>query len=117
MAEKHEIGKNGEAEALAYLKKHGYHIRHTNWHFQKEEIDIVAEKNNRLIFVEVKTRTGDGYGLPQDFVSRKQQKFLIRAANAYIDTYDIALEAQFDIIAITLKPEFRLEHLSEAFYP
>ena len=115
MAEHNETGAFGEEEAVAYLRKKNFKIRDTNWQFGKDEVDIVAEDGDWLVFVEVKTRKNNNYGEPQEFVTKKKQRHLIRAANAYVERKDIYMEIRFDIIAVTLQPEMRIEHLEGAF--
>lgn len=117
MAEQQEKGNRGEDEALQYLREHGFRILNTNWRFKKEEVDIIAENDQWLVIVEVKTRSGNDYGEPQEFVSKKKQRLLIKAANAYVEKYDIQKEVRFDIIAITLYPQYKIVHIDEAFYP
>lgn len=117
MANHNEIGKQGEEEALQYLIKKGYEIKHRNWHFAKAELDIVAETEDYLVMVEVKTRTDNTFGNPEEFVSRTKQRHLIRAANRYAEIYPTSKDIRFDIISIILEPAFRLEHIREAFYP
>lgn len=117
MAQHNELGEKGEADALAYLLRQGYKIKAQNWRFGKEEIDIIAENDKCLAIVEVKARTTDTYGNPEDFVSRGKQRHLIKAANAYAEEFDVQKDIQFDVIAITYKPDFLLEHIKEAFYP
>ena len=72
MAEHNELGKLGEELAVEFLRKEGYRILETNWTFQKAEIDILAQKENILAVVEVKTRSSLDFGLPQDFVKPKK---------------------------------------------
>ena len=117
MATQKETGNQGEEDAIRYLKQNGYKILETKWQFKKEEIDIIAENEDWLIFVEVKTRENDSYGEPQEFVTKRKQKNLIQAANDYIESNDLYKESRFDIIAITLNPEYKLIHITEAFYP
>ncbi len=117
MADHNDLGDVGEDEAVAYLIKHGYRIKHRNYRFAKAEIDIIAETENWLVMVEVKARTNDTYGRPEEFVTRGKQKHLIRAANQYIEDYPTKKEIRFDIISILLEPKFQLTHLPEAFYP
>lgn len=112
-----DTGRAGEDEAVVFLKKLGFKIKARNWHFQKAEIDIVAENEDWVAIVEVKTRSGDAFGNPEEFVTRTQQRHLIRAANAYIDAHPTDKDVRFDIIAILLEPKFQLEHIPEAFYP
>ena len=81
MAEHNELGKLGEELAVKFLQKNGYAILETNWTFQKAEIDIIAQKNNILAVVEVKTRSSIEFGLPQDFVKPKKIQLLVKAVN------------------------------------
>jgi len=117
MAEHNELGKLGEELAAEYLQKNGYTILETNWVFQKAEIDILAQKNNTLAVVEVKTRSSSEFGLPQDFVKPKKIQLLVKAVHAYVTENDLDLDVRFDIIAISKKgQEFVIEHLTDAFY-
>ena len=117
MAEHNELGKRGEALAAEYLQEKGYAILTTNWVFQKAEIDILAQKENTLAVVEVKTRSSIDFGLPQDFVKPKKIQLLVKAVNAYVSENDLDLEVRFDIIAISKKgQEFVIEHLTDAFF-
>ncbi|EDM44354.1 hypothetical protein SCB49_04975 [unidentified eubacterium SCB49] len=117
MAEHNDLGEWGEAFAVVHLLKNGYEILERNWRFQKAEIDIIAQKNNEIIIVEVKTRNSDFFGDPQDFVSTGKIKLLTKAANEYLVSNEISLEARFDIIAILKnKTTEKLEHFKNAFY-
>ncbi len=117
MAEHNELGQLGEELAVAYLQKNGYEILETNWVFQKAEIDILAQKDNTLAVVEVKTRSSTDFGLPQDFVKPKKIQLLVKAVNAYVTEKDLDIEVRFDIIAINKKgQEFVIEHLTDAFF-
>lgn len=118
MAEHNELGKRGEELAADYLRQKGYNIRDVNWTFQKAEIDIIAQKENILAIVEVKTRSSIDFGLPQDFVKTKKIQLLLKAVNEYVISKDLDVEVRFDIIAITAKENapFEIEHLEDAFY-
>lgn len=117
MAEHNELGKFGEEQAVAYLQQHGYDILETNWTFQKAEIDIIAQKENTLVIVEVKTRSSLEFGLPQDFVKPKKIQLLVKAVNEYVISNDLDVEVRFDIIAVHKDAKnFSIEHIEEAFY-
>ncbi|WP_035669163.1 YraN family protein [Flavobacterium sp. 83] len=117
MAEHNELGKLGEEIAVEYLQKDGYIILETNWTFQKAEIDILAQKENILAVIEVKTRSSIEFGLPQDFVKPKKIQLLVKAVDAYVSKKDIDVNVRFDIIAIHKEGKsFVIEHLIEAFY-
>ncbi len=117
MATHNELGKFGEAQAVAYLQQKGYAILETNWVFQKAEVDIIAQKDTILAIIEVKTRSSVEFGQPQDFVKPKKIQLLTKAVHEYVIQNDLDLEVRFDIIAIHKKTtDFTIEHLEGAFY-
>ena len=117
MAEHNELGKHGEELAVEFLQQNGYEIKETNWTFQKAEIDIIAQKENTLAIVEVKTRSSIDFGLPQDFVKPKKIQLLVKAVNEFVIANDLEVDVRFDIIAIHKEgKEYNLEHIEEAFY-
>lgn len=117
MAEHNELGKLGEELAVEYLKKNGYTILNTNWTFQKAEIDIIAQIENTLAIIEVKTRSSLEFGLPQDFVKPKKIQLLVKAVDAYVNEKDLDLDVRFDIIAVYKENKtFAIEHLIDAFF-
>lgn len=117
MAEHNDLGKLGEELAVDFLEKNGYEILETNWTFQKAEVDIIAQKNNILAVIEVKTRSSLDFGLPQDFVKPKKIKLLVKAINEYIIMNDLDVNVRFDIIAVhATSTSFAIDHLEEAFY-
>ena len=83
------------------------------------EIDIIARSADKIIFVEVKSRSGIEYGEPEVAVSLSKQRLLIRAAHAFITQNDIDDEARFDIVGVLFRqgnqPE--INHIEDAFYP
>jgi putative endonuclease len=118
MAEHNELGKLGEEMACAHLRKLGYKILDLNWHFGREEIDIIAMDGPMLVIVEVKTRASSYFGEPEFAVNRKKQRILVRAAEAYLQQKDLDVETRFDIISIVVTPEKKhLHHIDDAFYP
>ena len=113
-----EKGNAGEEIAVAHLLKQGYQILAKNWRSSHLELDIVAFINNTLVVVEVKLRAGNAYGNPEEFVTLKKQKNIIKAAQAYIIENNINVETRFDIISIIQNAnELSLEHIEQAFYP
>jgi putative endonuclease len=117
MAEHNELGKFGEELAIEFLQQNGYAILETNWTFQKAEIDIIAQKENILAVVEVKTRSSIEFGLPQDFVKPKKIQLLVKAVNEYVISNDLDVEIRFDIVAIYKQDnKYKIEHIEDAFY-
>ncbi len=113
-----QYGDEGEEEACRYLKSQGYQILERNWRFRKLEVDIIAQKAELMVFIEVKTRKNNIFGEPEIFVNNKKQSFLIAAAHQYLTEKNIDLESRFDIIAIVqLNNNQTVKHLEGAFYP
>ncbi|MDD2634210.1 MAG: YraN family protein [Bacteroidales bacterium] len=118
MAEHNTLGEKGEELACSYLKEKKYRILARKWRYKHKEIDIIAFYEGIIIFVEVKTRSSDYWGNPEEFVNRRKQKFLIEAAEKYIIEKDFDMEARFDIISVIIgEDETHVEHIEEAFYP
>ena len=116
MAQHNELGKKGEQIAIDFLIEKGYKILDQNWRYLKAEVDIIAQKETVLAVVEVKTRSSDSFGNPQDFVNPKKIKLLVSAMNEYVIRKDLDVEVRFDIIAILKKNnQFKIEHLKDAF--
>ncbi len=117
MSDKDNIGKKGEEIAQDYLRKNNYAIIETNWRYYNLEIDIIAKKNNELVIIEVKARSGEQYGHPSEAITRQKMKHLINAAEAYIMKNDINIDARFDVITVIFhNNKYTLEHFEDAFY-
>jgi len=118
MAESHELGQKGEDLALDHLKNSGFKILFRNWKWGRNEIDIIAEKKDVVIFAEVKTRNDDFQMHPLTAVNKEKQRSLIRAADGYIRKFKIDKDSRFDVITVIKKgDEFEIDHIENAFYP
>lgn len=119
MAVHNDLGKRGEEIAAAYLQNLGYRIMHTNWRCGRAEVDLIADQQGTIIFVEVKTRSSIDYGHPEDFVSYKKEKQLEFASSAYIEMTQHQGEIRFDIIAIVFENKhlYKINHIEDAFWP
>lgn len=116
MAQHNELGKKGEQLAIEYLQENGYTIIEKNYRYLKAEVDIIAQKEDLLIVVEVKTRSSNYFENPQDAVNPKKIKLLVAAIDNYVTKKDLDVEVRFDIIAILKqKNTFTIEHLKDAF--
>ena len=119
MAKHNETGQTGEELALELLQRKGYEILETNWRHRRLEVDLIAMDGETLVFVEVKTRTFDYHGRPEEFVDVKKRKRLQRAAQAYMRKINHEWAIRFDVVAVQLKSVEGLEvrHLEDAFFP
>lgn len=118
MAEHNEIGQKGEELAADYLKSKGLIILKRNYRFKHLELDIIAQDQNEIVFVEVKTRQSLYLASPDKTVSKTKQKGLIKAANQYLIENEIDLEARFDIVSIIYNTnKHSIDWLKDAFYP
>jgi len=116
--EKKDKGDLGEQLAAKYLMENGYKIRHKNWRYHPYEIDLVAEKNGLIIFVEVKLREDWNLLEAWETVSKAQQRRICSAAHEYLILKELDVEARFDIIGVRVKEgKVDIEHYEDAFYP
>lgn len=117
MAEHNDTGNWGERIAMEHLVRKGYAIVDLNRRMHKYETDIIAMCGNRLIFIEVKTRTSADED-PVAAVDRKRMMRMAVAAHNYVLQNNIPHEVQFDIIGISGTPDsYELEHIEDAFLP
>ena len=115
-----KLGKAGEALACRYLKRAGYVILARNYLTSIGEIDIVAEDGGILVFVEVKMRRSDAYGLPEEAVNSKKRRKLTRLAQLYIkNNTPYNSEVRFDVVSILAPSRFgkkSIRLIKNAFY-
>jgi len=103
------LGELGERWAREYLERKGYLIRETNFRCREGEIDIVAEHNGCLVFVEVRTKTGSDFGTPEESVTAAKQEKLVSVAMSYLQTHDdLPSEWRIDVVAIEVSPRGRV---------
>ena len=117
MADHNELGKKAEDLAAEYLVKNGYKILVRNFHFQKSEIDIIAEKDHLIVVVEVKARSTDIFILPQEAVTKAKIKSIVLAANHFMEEFNKNQEVRFDIISVLPDKtgKLEIEHIEDAF--
>jgi putative endonuclease len=117
MADHNDFGKAAEDMAADYLQKNGYKVLVRNFRFQKAEIDIIAEKDDLVIIVEVKARSTDAFMLPQEAVTKTKIRSIVSAANRYLKEFEKDNEVRFDIISILPDENKNLiiNHITDAF--
>jgi putative endonuclease len=111
-----QLGQAAEDLATSHLKKQNFAIVARNYRYQRAEIDIIARKDQLLVFVEVKARSNDRFGDPEAFVRGRQQALVRTAAEHYIIIHDWNHAIRFDIIAVLkTNNHIQLAHFEDAF--
>jgi putative endonuclease len=113
-----DIGRLGENLAAEHLKNQGYSLIETNYRCPRGEIDIIAQEGECIVFTEVRTKTGNGFGTPEESVTSAKKKHLIESAYTYLEEKDKQqADWRIDFIAVELdrnnKPS-RIEHYKNA---
>jgi putative endonuclease len=116
--DRQEVGKLGEKTARKFLKKRGYRIRETGFRCHHGEIDIIAQRKDCLVFVEVRTKISLEFGTPEESITQTKKERLIASALTYTNTHhDLPSLWRIDVVAIELddkgKPK-RIEHIENA---
>lgn len=121
MPNTNDIGDRGEDLAASYLSDEGYRVLERQYQFERNEVDLVCldpRKGGEIVFVEVKTRTGTGYGPPEASVTEEKREALIDVSRAYLHERQLeGAPARFDIVAILLSNgDPQIEHYENAFW-
>lgn len=117
MTDKMQKGREAEDLAAEYLKSQGYEIVQRNYRYKHSEIDLIARKDKWLVFVEVKMRSSDAFGYPEEFVDYRKAKNVVYGAEQYTFERDYNGNVRYDVVAITMRngvPD--LKHFEDAFY-
>ncbi|MDX1940811.1 MAG: YraN family protein [Saprospiraceae bacterium] len=119
MARHNDTGKAGEQIAKTFLESKGYRILEANWRYRKAEIDLIAKDGETLIFTEVKTRSTDLFGKPEEAITPRKERLLADAASAYMEQIGHDWTIRFDVISIIYYNEqhYQIEHFQDAFFP
>ncbi|MFK7900181.1 MAG: YraN family protein [Cyclobacteriaceae bacterium] len=94
------IGNEGERKAQDYLASEGCTILETNFRYKRGEIDIIAQKNDILLFIEVKQRKNSQFGSPEGFVDSKKEALIQSVAEDYLEKKNWSGRIRFDILSI-----------------
>lgn len=115
--QKKNRGAEGEKKAKNYLQTRGYDILARNLKVGGVEIDLLARKENFLCLIEVKTRSSDSYGFPEEFVNYKKQKRMIRGGKLLLNRKPYQdLQIRFDIVSVLFKEKkVEINHIKNAF--
>lgn len=113
---KKTIGDAGENFVAEYLKNKGFIISARNYHSRFGELDIIAENNEIILFVEVKTRALGSLALPKEFVDKNKRAKIIATAQYYISNNGVDLQPRFDVAEVTPTASgVRLNYIENAF--
>ena len=116
--DRQEVGKLGEKAAQKFLKKRGYRIRETGFRCPRGEIDIVAQRKDWLVFVEVRTKSNPEFGTPEESITQAKKERLIASALTYNSTHqNLPSQWRIDVVAIELDDKGkvgRIEQLENA---
>ena len=112
------FGKAAEDRAAHFFLSQNYHIRERNYRYRKAEVDLIVQKGNLLVAVEVKARSTAFFGSPETFVRPKQRNLLVMAMDDYINRYNLDVDLRFDIMAYVYQSgQWEETHIENAFYP
>ena len=111
------LGKQGERVAEHYLKKKGYKVVERNYRCAAGELDLIVLDRRVVVFVEVKTRTGHGFGTPLEAVEYRKQRKMIQAAQFFLTAKRLhQRDARFDVVGVSWPSgEPVVEHIENAF--
>ncbi len=114
---KNSLGGEGEKEARKYLKNNGYRIEENNCRIGGSEIDIIAVKDDFLVFIEVKSRSSIERGLPEEFVDKRKISKIISGARLFSARKKYKdMFIRFDIISVVFSAgRYYVNHLENAF--
>jgi putative endonuclease len=117
MAESHRFGRRAEGLAAQYLRSRGWRILDRNWRFHHKELDLVAERDGLIAFVEVKARGPGTWGHPLDAITAAKRKELVRAARGWIARHGRREQSyRFDAVVVMAGRDRTLvEHIEGAW--
>lgn len=117
MTDKIKKGELGELMAANFLKEKGYVILERNYRYKHSEIDLIVRKDDWVVFVEVKTRSSEAFGYPEDFVDDKKAEKILEGAEQYLFESNWEGNVRYDIVSVTIKKNIpEIVHFEDAFH-
>lgn len=107
MSDEMKTGFQGENLAAQFLMEKGFEVVQRNYRFNKGEIDLIVQKGDWVIFVEVKTRTSTAYGEPEEILGEIKARKIYEAAEDYIFRFDWQGHVRFDVISVKLSDDYQ----------
>lgn len=111
-AEHIEIGRSGEAVAKKYLQENGYSVVEANYKTRYAEIDIIVRDKGVLVFVEVRAKSGELFGTPEESITRKKIRTLIKNANAYVARKCYNKNYRIDVVCVVFCEDKKVKRIS-----
>lgn len=118
MSKSFDFGREAENFAADYFEKNGYKILARNYIYQKAEIDLIVQKDQLLLVIEIKARAYNPIVSPEKSVDNKKKKLLILATHQFITINNMDVDVRFDILALEKKEaQWFINHIEDAFSP
>jgi putative endonuclease len=116
-AARQALGRSGEAIAARWLRRQGWRILAERFRSGRRDLDLIAERDGTVAFVEVKTRHGTAFGDPIEAVSWRKRRELIRSAMVWADRFGPPGAAyRFDVVGVVVVGrDARIRHVENAF--
>jgi putative endonuclease len=117
MNTRQNLGRYGEDRAANYLQDRGYEIIDRNWRSRAGEIDLVARDHDRIVFIEVKTRNGSGYGHPFEAITKEKVSRMRRVVADWCQAKQVSgIQIRLDAISVLISGgRISIEHLKQVF--
>ncbi len=112
--DKRVLGREAELQVADFYERMSFVVKERNYRYRRAEVDLIVQKNDLLVFVEVKYRSHTGYGYPEEFVSDSQQQLILSAADYYLQSENWQKDIRFDIAAVDGSGQITL--FEDAFY-
>ena len=118
----HALGRWGEGHAARFLQARGWTVLARNYRFGRREVDLVVRRGDLVVFVEVKTRAGHGYGHPLEAVTRLKRREVEAVAEHFLLRFGLSsVQVRFDALGILVlrgpRTTIQVEHIEDAWRP
>lgn len=112
-----ETGDLGERQVSSFIVEKGYIVSARNYRTKYGEIDIIAENNKEILFIEVKTRSKSPFGKPQDYVNLQKKRRIFMTASNYLRSNGFGLKPRFDVAEVMVSGErvIEINYIENAF--
>lgn len=117
MASHNDLGKQGEDAAVEFLQNKGHEILVRNFRHSRAEIDIISREKGIVVFSEVKTRSTNRFGFPEEFVTKEKVLLMKEAAEEFLYRNKLETEVRFDILSVIISEKgVNIKHIEDAYF-